>query len=200
MITRLIPVFRTIKSKAASHRIRINLSDINQLFNSMDPSPFKERDLNKDAEEFILGWAREFPYHEPVSLVIQLKQFPDGEDPGPMVEQAVRNNFAYRARLNTLEFRRLMQQGRISLVIGLFFLIACLLTSELLISKTSGTMTNLTRESLTIAGWVAMWRPIEIYLYDWWPLRRRGQTLEKLSKIDVEVRKKDPTSVPPNDR
>ena len=169
----------------------MNLSDISQLFNSMDPSPFNERDLDKDAEEFILGWAREYAHHEPVSLVIELKQFPEGDDLGPMVEQAVRNNFAYRARLNTLEFRRLMQQGRVSLLIGLFFLITCLLTSEFLLSKTPGTLTNLTRESLTIAGWVAMWRPIEIYLYDWWPLQRRGQTFEKLSKIAVTVHKKD---------
>ncbi len=166
----------------------------------MDPSPFKERDLDKDAEEFILGWAREYAYHDPLSLVIQLKQYPDGDDPGPMVEQAVRYNFAYRAKLNTLEFRRLMEQGRISLVIGLFFLIACLMTSQLLSSKAPGTLTNLTRESLMIAGWVAMWRPIEIYLYDWWPLRRRGQTFEKLSKIDVKVCKKDSASAPTNVR
>jgi len=46
------------------------------------------------------------------------------------------------------------------------------------------------RESLTIGGWVAMWRPMEIFLYDWWPLRRMGQLLEKLSHMHVEVRKR----------
>jgi hypothetical protein len=184
-------MFRFSKSKAPPHHIRINLADINQLFNSMDPSPFNEKDLDKDAEEFILSWAREYAHHEPVSLVIHLKQFPDGNDPKPMVEEAVRHYFAYRAKLNRLEFSRLMKQGRLSLLIGLFFLGACLLASELLISKVPGTLSNLTKESLTIAGWVAMWRPMEIYLYDWWPLRRRGQTFEKLSKIDVVVRRKE---------
>jgi len=46
------------------------------------------------------------------------------------------------------------------------------------------------RESLTIAGWVAMWRPMQIYLYDWWPVRRRGKLYQKLSRMHVDVRKK----------
>lgn len=56
---------------------------------------------------------------------------------------------------------------------------------------TPGAFEGLARESLTIAGWVAMWRPMEIYLYDWWPLRRRGKLFEKLSRIQVEVRKRE---------
>jgi len=42
------------------------------------------------------------------------------------------------------------------------------------------------RESLTIAGWVAMWRPMQIYLYDWWPLLRRSRIYAKLSHMPVE--------------
>jgi hypothetical protein len=40
---------------------------------------------------------------------------------------------------------------------------------------------------LTIAGWVAMWRPMQIYLYDWWPVRRRGRVYAKLSEMPVQV-------------
>ena len=43
------------------------------------------------------------------------------------------------------------------------------------------------REGLTIGGWVAMWRPMEIYLYSWWPLQRRGRIFEKMSQMKVEV-------------
>jgi hypothetical protein len=46
------------------------------------------------------------------------------------------------------------------------------------------------RESLTIAGWVAMWRPMEIFLYEWWPLRRRWRVFEKMSHMKVEMRKR----------
>jgi hypothetical protein len=81
-----------------------------------------------------------------------------------------------------------MKQGRISLLVGLSFLGLCLLVIELLSFKLPGALPNFLMQSLTIAGWVAMWRPMEIYLYSWWPLRRRGQIFDKLSRMPVTVR------------
>ncbi len=178
------------KSKVPrAHPIALNLRDLNQLFNSMDPSPFYEKDLDHDAEEFMVSWAHEFPQDEPIALVIHLADHPAGLDPQPLVQEAVHHNFADRARLNRLEFKRLMKEGRRSLLIGTVFLTACLLLSELLLLRESGGMWKVIRESLTIGGWVAMWRPLEIYLYEWWPLRRRGKIFEKLSRMPVEVRR-----------
>ena len=89
----------------------------------MDHSPFHERDLDHDAEEFILSWVREFPVNDPVVLVVHLSESSLGPEPQPLVEEAVHNYFAYRARLNRLEFSRLMKEGRQCLVIGLVFLL-----------------------------------------------------------------------------
>ena len=86
-----------------------------------------------------------------------------------------------------MEFRRLLKQGRTSLFIGLLFLSACLLLSKMLLGREADTWAAVMRESLTIAGWVAMWRPMQIYLYDWWPLRRRSRIFVKLSHMPVEV-------------
>ncbi len=154
----------------------------------MDPSPFHEKDLDHDAEEFIVSWAREFPVDEPVVLVLHLKDSRPKQNPQRVAEQGVQHYFAYWARLNRLEFRRLLKEGWKRLLIGLVFLTACLTTSEALGRHTPGTMLSLLRESLIIGGWVAMWRPMEIYLYEWWPLRRRGRIFEKLSRMPVEVR------------
>jgi hypothetical protein len=44
---------------------------------------------------------------------------------------------------------------------------------------------------LIIGGWVAMWRPMEIFIYEWWPLMRTGRLYEKLSRMRVEVRKRN---------
>jgi hypothetical protein len=172
------------------HHIELNLHDIDQLFNTMDPSPFHEKDLDDDAAEFILSWAEEFHRPEPVDLIVHLEKSPEGHNAQRLVEDAVHNYFAYRARLNKLEFKRLMKQGRLSLLVGLSFLFACFLVIELMVIKTSATFPSFLKEGLTIAGWVAMWRPLEIYLYEWWPLRRRGKIFEKLSQMSVEVRKR----------
>jgi hypothetical protein len=82
-----------------------------------------------------------------------------------------------------------MQDGRRSLLTGLAFLATCLTMSKFLGGLGQETFSTLAQESLAIAGWVAMWRPMEIYLYDWWPLRRRHRILKKLSRMPVEVRK-----------
>ena len=177
---------------ALPHRIEVNLRNVRQLFNNMDPSPFREKDLDGDAEAFIESWAGEFPLEEPVTLVVYLAECPDPEAARATIEAAVRHHFADRGRLNKLAFRRLMQDGRRTLVTGLVFLVSCLAASQALGRQSTGTMLSIVRESLTIAGWVAMWRPMEIYLYDWWPLRRLGRIYEKLSQITVEVRQSTP--------
>lgn len=169
-----------------SHSIRLKLRDINQLFNSMDPSPFIEKDLDDEAEEFIVGWANEFPPDAPVRLHIQLEQWPT-DDPTDVIRKAVHHYFAHRAKLTNLEFSALLKQGRTSLLIGLSCLAICLLISRWLLQNQAGAWASVLRESLTIAGWVAMWRPMQIYLYDWWPLRRRGRVFVKLSHMPVEV-------------
>jgi hypothetical protein len=169
-----------------SRNIAVELREFTQLFNPIDPSPFENKDLNPDVEEFIVSSAEEYLPSETLSLRIHLEQWPS-EDPTELLCNAVHNYFSYRARLNHLDFRRLMKRGRISLIIGLLFLAACLLCSRLLLGDREGTWATIMRESLTIAGWVAMWRPMEVYLYDWWPLRRRARIYEQLSRMPVDV-------------
>jgi len=171
--------------------IELNLRDVEQLFNTMDPSPFHEKDLDHDAEEFIVSWAQEYHHHEPVDLLVHLEKLPSGGDPTRLVTDAVHNYFAYRTRLNALEFKGLMKQGRASLIVGVCFLAACLGTIQVFaLRQHPGTFPNFLSEGLTIAGWVAMWKPMQIYLYDWWPLRRRGQIFDKLSRMPIEVRQR----------
>jgi hypothetical protein len=176
-------------NRATRHSIEIFVGRIEQLFNSMDPSPFHEKDLDHDAEEFIVSWAQEYHRRDPLVLRVHLNQGPADADTQRMVEAAVHNYFSYRRKLNRLEFKRLLKQARTSLVIGVLFLAACLLLSELLAQREHGTLLALMRASLTIAGWVAMWRPMQIFLYDWWPLLRVGHTYEKLSRMPVELRR-----------
>jgi len=172
---------------AHSRTISLTIHDVAQLFNSMDPSPFIEKDLDSEAEAFIVGWAQEFPGNAQIKLRVHLEQWPTEGEPKKVIQQAVHNHFAHLAELNRLEFGALMKQGRTSLLIGLGCLAITLLSTRILPHSDAGTWASLLRESLTIAGWVAMWRPMEIYLYDWWPLRRRGRLYTKLSGMPVEV-------------
>ena len=73
-------------------------------------------------------------------------------------------------------------------MIGVAFLAACLLLADTLARFTSaGTFLTIVRESLTIGGWVALWRPLESFLYDWWPLLRRGRVYRQLAQAQVRI-------------
>jgi hypothetical protein len=176
-------------------RIEVRLRELAQLFNSMDPSPFSERDLDGDAEEFIVSWARELPAHRTIELFVQLA-VPPPPTRAAALEGAVRHFFAERASIKRLEFRQLMRRGRHSLIIGLVFLTGCILLGELVNSSGAAVF----KEGLTIAGWVAMWRPLEIYLYDWWPLRDDWRLLGRLAEMKVTlVQAPTPTATTPHE-
>ncbi|HRE80482.1 MAG TPA: hypothetical protein PLN52_05505 [Opitutaceae bacterium] len=165
-------------------QIRLRIRELSQLFNSLDPSPFLDRDLDRDAEEFIVSWAQELPTNREVELNIQLAAVP--VSPVPAVTQAVHHYFQNRAMMKRRELSRLFRMGRMSLAVGLLFLAACLFLSEwVLIGAT--TLSAVIKESLIIVGWVALWRPLEIYLYDWWPLRADLKVLERLARAKVRV-------------
>jgi hypothetical protein len=169
-----------------SNVITLRLRELSQLFNSMDPSPFVERDLDADAEEFITSWARELPASRELELVIQLAA-PASADRLAGVEDAVRRYFATRTTIKRLEFSQLMRRGRLSLSVGVVFLVSCLLLGQLVAKSTTGAASNILQEGLTICGWVAMWRPLEVYLYDWWPLLEERRRLDLLARIRVRI-------------
>jgi hypothetical protein len=170
-------------------RIEIQLDDLNQLFNAREDTPFHGKGLNQDAEEFIESTAENFPRDAPVSLVVSLAGKPPAPDAQPRLEKAMRSHFANAARLNKLAFSRLMADGRRTMLVGLTFLAFCLLMAARVFPEDkSGVINTMFHESFIIAGWVALWRPLEICLYDWWPIRKRGHLLQRLAAMAVEVR------------
>ncbi len=169
-----------------TNRISLRLRDINQLFNSLDPSPFLDRDLDRDAEEFIVSWARESNRNLPFELVIHLGTVPD-ERSAEEAQNAVRHYFAARAEMKQNELHQLLKRAHFVLAIALLFLTTCLSVAGIAGRVFTESVADVVRESMMIVGWVAMWRPLEIYLYDWWPFRRQWRILQRLSAARVSL-------------
>ena len=87
-----------------------------------------------------------------------------------------------------MKLHRLIRRGSISLVIGLAFLGLFFLIGRMLVHfMGENAFTTLLTESLIIGGWVAMWRPLEIFLYDWWPILGERRLYDRISRIQVRV-------------
>lgn len=168
-------------------RIEVHVDELNQLFHTLDPSPFHKRALEADAEEFIVGRAREARRGVPLALVVYVDRFP-GHETAAILREAVHEFFSARADSTRLRLRQLFRIGRISLLIGLVALAVLTAVGETILSTLGGTrMGDVLRESLLIGGWVAMWRPLEIFLYDWWPIRSDARLYDRLSAMPVRV-------------
>src|SRR5438477_2187145 len=85
--------------------------------------------------------------------------------------------------------------GRTSLVIGLVALAGAIALGDFLVALLKGSRVGeILRESLTIGGWVSMWRPLEVFLYDWWPIRNEARLSDRLTAMPVRIRYMDAAS------
>ncbi len=167
--------------------IEMRLRAIDQLFDLVDPSPFGQQDLSPWAAEYIVESVKEMQAPAPSGLVISIEE---PCDPGraSVIGEAVRNFFARQAMLRQRSLRRLLRRGLTTLAIGVVFLVAFFGLSRFVAWMLGdGPVPTLLREGSLIVGWVAMWRPIEIFLYDWWPIVRERRRYELLSRMDVRL-------------
>jgi hypothetical protein len=168
--------------------LELSVGEMRQLFNAMDPAPFRERDLDPNAEAYIVGWAREAPRNARLSLSVHVAR-EVVEPPGAaLLRDAVHAYFGHQAATTRRQLRLLFRTGRISLVIGLAFLALAILAGEMLAGiVVHQSYAGIVKESFVIGGWVALWRPIEIFLYDWWPILGEARLYDRLARMEVAV-------------
>lgn len=168
--------------------IELRIAAIDQLFQSLDPFPFREKDLDAAAEDYIVGWARELPRDGPLRIVVHLPHAEAAQARAADIGSALARFFAYRADRQSRDLAELFGQGRTALAIGMAILAACFLLARLAADHLApGPFAGPVEESLLILGWVANWRPLEIFLYDWWPIARRRRLYRRLSAAKVEL-------------
>lgn len=169
--------------------IEVRLRELSQLFDSLDPSPFSEKDLDPKAEEYILEGFRDLPSGTACTLVVHLDQTAEQPASASLVADAIHQHFASQSRRMQRKLRLLVRRGLVSLLIGVLFLAAAIVAARMagrLLGESGWGF--LVEQGLLIVGWVAMWRPLEIFLYDWWPLARLLRIYRKLSTMPIEVR------------
>ena len=168
--------------------IEVRVGELRQLFNAIDPSPFQERDLDPKAADFIVEWGRDVPASAPLALVVHLERGAGRADEAAILRDAVHEFFRQRAAASRRQLRELFRRGRTSLAIALVFLAASIAAGNgLAMSFPDAHFTEVLREGLLIVGWVAMWRPLEVFLYDWWPIRSEARLYDRLGAMPVRI-------------
>ena len=186
-VPKTAPVERhRVRRPRANRPIEVRVRSVMQLFDSLDPSPFIERDIDPDAEAFMVSWAREFSRRVPLRLRIIIQEQPPFDDYRERVSVGIHNYFTYREEMTRRELHQLLRRGRKSLIIGLSFLAGCLLLADALAGFSFARFSSIVHESLVIGGWVAMWTPLQIFLYGWWPIRDELSLNRRLAGMPIE--------------
>ena len=131
--------------------IEVRVTELRQLFNAIDPSPFHERDLDPRAEEFIVDWARDLPSDAPWALRVHLERAPGRGDEAANLREAIHEYFAQQVVRSKRRLRLLFRRGRLSLAIALVFLAASIAVGDALASALGGSrLADVVREGFLI--------------------------------------------------
>lgn len=176
------------RTEAGEICIDIHLRTVRQLFDGRDPAPFRERDLAEDAVEYILGAVEELPPRSAKKIVVWISEEPTPRIPAETVIDAVHGHFAYERERLDRQLRKHVRRGQLFLVVGLTVLVVFLSLAEFTVVIRADHVRQVLREGLVITGWVAMWRPLEVLLYDWWPLVEQRSLARRMLATPVTVR------------
>lgn len=166
------------------HAIDLRLSHPDQLFDSLDPSPFHDKALDRDAEAYLIECAGELPPRVPFTLRLH----GPAEVAGALeaITIGIHRHFALAHTQAQRRHRRRARVARAAILFGLFGLGAALLLRAL-VADWGGTLGDVLAEGLLILAWVALWRPAEMLIFDSWEQREELRLLRELGRVPVQL-------------
>jgi hypothetical protein len=167
--------------------LEIKLSSIMQLFNSFDPAPFHEKELDSAAEDYIVDAVEDFPIKTKFRMILYLPPELVGTDRAKKIIPAIHNHFQYKMLVADRKFRARFRHGRESFFIGLTFLAINLVARQLLLRPADLFLAQLFADALLVFGWAAMWEPITVLLYQLRPILRKKNVYRKISTMEIEL-------------
>ncbi|MEZ0312069.1 MAG: hypothetical protein ACAI38_09850 [Myxococcota bacterium] len=164
--------------------LEVGVKTVEQLFDHRDPAPFRERTLDPNFVDYLREGGGDRIAHGQIHIVVWLAT---PCSPGE-IEQAVHSHFDLTLERTRHRRREQVRAGWIALTIAAIAVVVLTAVGELVASKVAGSLGSGLQEAISISGWVLMWRPIEILIYDGIPWRRERRLLRALRDSRVEVR------------
>lgn len=165
--------------------VSVHVHTLAQMFNSLDPSPFWDRDLDRAAAEFIEG---EFSDKRGAGHWHLSVHASEGPDLTAELRTAVGRYYQRLAGSTGRLLREQIRLGQLSLLGGSGIFLLSMSARRILVSLLPHGMSRLLDEGLIILAWLALWRPAESLVYGWVPLWRRRRLYQRLAAMRVSVR------------
>jgi hypothetical protein len=164
--------------------IDVSVRSVDRLLDQRDPAPFRDRDLDPGLVEYLVEAADDLGSESRLRVVFWLAE----PCPPKEIEVAYRAHFEDTLRSLSRRNRQRRQIGASTLVVGMVLLVVLFSLSQLIRTASTGAVASALAEGLVILSWIVLWRPVDVLLFDWIPVRQERRTVEKLLRAQVEVR------------
>ena len=175
--------------------IELRITHQIQFYNLLDPAPNDEKEINRATEAYIMDSLEDMPNDKrsAAKIILYLEQaLYDDEETRTDMESAIHSHFALRHCAANQKYKLSMVKGRRYLLRGLIFLVICLILSSVVTSTyDQNDILYAIGQSFVVIGWVALWKPVEFYLYDRRDILDEIKILTQLETIPVETRRWD---------
>lgn len=176
------------KHVEGKHWIEVRIKSPLQLFDMRDPAPFRERELDDSFVEYVMASAREFSITSPLKIVIYIQESESNDLTRDSIREAIRSFLAYRIDLQKGDLKNHIKKAQLFLLIGLLTLASCIGVAQNLKVPSPPGAIGILREGIVIFGWVSVWKPIELILFDWYPLFEKLRFYKKLLATEMDIR------------
>lgn len=169
--------------------ITLKLSNIKHLFQEPEFDPFVAQLDSISGIEQIISQLKPTSLKCQVRTTILIPANQVSENLEQSTIEALQCYCSVRIEQTNNDLVSLRGQGIRALQRGLLFLAVCLLLSTLCdgLDRIPGLIRRFLSEGCLIAGWVSLWHPIELLLYDWGPYRRQQKIYQLIKDMELKV-------------
>jgi hypothetical protein len=102
--------------------IEMSLSSVIQLFNTFDPAPFHEKEMDINAENYIVDTVKDFPGKTDFKIVFYLPDNILDTKEAMEIPRAIRAHFEYKTLMQRRKLRERYIYGQFTFIVGVSFL------------------------------------------------------------------------------
>lgn len=154
----LLDVYRFDENQK-SFILDVSVESYEHIFNQLDPSPYKQRDLDPDLLDYLLICSEDIPFPYPLQISLKMPSSQQDLFREKEITAGIRNNFAHWVHLKKTRIRRIQKKAFTYMLVSI-----SLITFSTLIRNIIPALIELTfiPEGLMIGGWVFMWEAISL--------------------------------------
>jgi hypothetical protein len=144
-----------------SYIIAAAIDKYTDIFNELDPAPFKKRDLDHDLRVFLEECSSDIPLKHRIILQFNvLNETPDAKKEERIVF-GLKTYFSFVERQLNREIRKSYQKSALYVAIALLLLFI----AYSLHTVSQGVVVSTALEAITIGGWVFLWEAISTFAF-----------------------------------